>query len=113
MIGFYIILGLAIGSSLVFILMKSTFVIKKNYDEANEKLIRAQENELNYQQKIEELKLSNLELMRENALIQKSKEELLFTNAELNAHYKNLQDQLENQKADFVKLQETNRLQFE
>jgi DNA recombination protein RmuC len=113
MIGFYIILGLAIGGSLVFILMKSTFVIKKNYDEANEKLIRAQENELNYQQKIEELKLSNLELMRENALIQKSKEELLFTNAELNAHYKNLQDQLENQKADFVKLQETNRLQFE
>ena len=113
MIGFYIILGLAIGSSLVFILMKSTFVSKKNYDEANEKLIRAQENELNYQQKIEELKFSHLELMRENALIQKSKEELLFTNAELNAHYKNLQDQLENQKADFVKLQETNRLQFE
>jgi len=113
MIGFYIILGLAIGGSLVFILMKSTFISKKNYDEANEKLIRAQENDLNYQQKIEELKLSNLELMRENALIQKSKEELLFTNAELNAHYKNLQDQLENQKADFVKLQETNRLQFE
>ena len=113
MIGFYIILGLAIGSSLVFILMKSTLVSKKNYDEANEKLIRAQENERNYQQKIEELKLSNLELIRENALIQKSKEELLFTNAELNAHYKNLQDQLENQKADFVKLQETNRLQFE
>ncbi len=113
MIGFYIILGIAIGGSLVFILMKSTFVSKKNYDQANEKLIRAQENDLNYQQKIEELKLSNLELMRENALIQKSKEELIFTNAELNAHYKNLQDQLENQKADFVKLQETNRLQFE
>ena len=113
MIGFYIILGIAIGGSLVFILMKSTFVSKKNYDEANEKLIRAQENERNYQQKIEELKLSNLELIRENALIQKSKEELLFTNAELNAHYKNLQDQLENQEADFVKLQETNRLLFE
>jgi len=113
MIGFYIILGIAIGGSLVFILMKSTFVSKKNYDQANEKLIRAQENELNYQQKIEELKLSNLELMRENALIQKSKEELLFTNAELNAHYKNLQENLENQKADFVQLQETNRLQFE
>ena len=113
MIGFYIILGIAIGGSLVFILMKSTFVSKKNYDQANEKLIRAQENELNYQQKIEELKFSHLELMRENALIQKSKEELLFTNAELNAHYKNLQDQLENQKADFVQLQETNRLQFE
>jgi len=113
MIGFYIILGIAIGGSLVFILMKSTFVSKKNYDQANEKLIRAQENERNYQQKIEELKFSNLELIRENALIQKSKEELLFTNAELNAHYKNLQDQLENQKADFVKLQETNRLQFE
>ncbi len=113
MIGFYIILGIAIGGSLVFILMKSTFVSKKNYDQANEKLIRAQENDLNYQQKIEELKLSNLELMRENALIQKSKEELLFTNAELNAHYKNLQENLENQKADFVQLQETNRLQFE
>jgi len=113
MIGFYIILGIAIGGSLVFILMKSTFVSKKNYDEANEKLIRAQENERNYQQKIEELKFSNLELIRENALIQKSKEELLFTNAELNAHYKNLQDQLENQKTDFVQLQETNRLQFE
>ena len=52
-------------------------------------------------------------MTRENSLIQKSKEELLFTNAELNAYYKNLQDNLENQKEDFVKLQETNRLQFE
>ena len=113
MIGLYIILGIALGGTLIFLLMKASSVSKKNFDEANEKLIRAQENELNDQQKIEELKLSNLELMRENALIQKSKEELLFTNAELNAHYKNLQDQLENQKEDFVKLQETNRLQFE
>ena len=113
MIGLYIILGIALGGTLIFLLMKASSVSKKNFDEANEKLIRAQENELNHQQKIEELKLSNLELMRENALIQKSKEELLFTNAELNAHYKNLQDQLENQKEDFVKLQETNRLQFE
>ncbi|MNK56801.1 DNA recombination protein RmuC [compost metagenome] len=109
----YLILGTVIGGILVFLLTKSNSVNKKNFDEANEKLIRAQENELNHQQKIEELKLSNLELMKENALIQKSKEELLFTNAELNAHYKNLQDNLENQKEDFVKLQETNRLQFE
>lgn len=109
----YLILGILISGALVFFLMKATSVSKKNFDEANEKLIRAQENELNYQQKIEELKLSNIELTRENSLIQKSKEELLFTNAELNAHYKNLQENLEHQKEDFVKLQETNRLQFE
>lgn len=109
----YLILGILISGILVFFLMKSTSVSKKNFDEVNEKLIRTQENERNYQQKIEELKLSNLELMRENTLIQKSKEELLFTNAELNAHYKNLQENLENQKEDFIKLQETNRLQFE
>lgn len=109
----YLILGILISGILVFFLMKSTSVSKKNFDEVNEKLIRSQENELNHQQKIEELKLSNLELARENTLIQKSKEELLFTNAELNAHYKNLQENLENQKEDFEKLQETNRLQFE
>ena len=113
MIGLYIILGIALGGTLIFLLMKASSVSKKNFDEVNEKLIRSQENELNHQQKIEELKTSNNEFMKENALIQKSKEELLFTNAELNAHYKNLQDQLENQKEDFVKLQETNRLQFE
>lgn len=109
----YLFIGIIVGGILIFLLMKSNSISKKNFDEANEKLIRAQENELNYQQKIEELKLSNLELSRENSLIQKSKEELLFTNAELNAHYKNLQENLENQKEDFEKLQETNRLQFE
>ena len=109
----YLILGTVMGGVLVFLLTKSSSVSKKNFDEANEKLIRAQENELNHQQKIEELKLSNLELTRENSLIQKSKEELLFTNAELNAHCKNLQENLEHQKEDFEKLQETNRLQFE
>ena len=113
MIGLYIILGIALGGTLIFLLMKASSVSKKNFDEVNEKLIRSQENELNHQQKIKELKTSNNEFMKENTLIQKSKEELLFTNAELNAHYKNLQDQLENQKEDFVKLQETNRLQFE
>lgn len=109
----YLFIGIIVGGILIFLLMKSNSVSKKNFDETNEKLIRAKENELNYQQKIEELKLSILELTRENSLIQKSKEELLFTNAELNAHYKNLQENLENQKEDFEKLQETNRLQFE
>lgn len=109
----YLILGIIIGGILAFVFMKSNSVSKKNFDEANEKLIRAQENELNYQHKIEELKNSNIELIKENSSIQKSKEELLFTNAELNAHYKNLQDTLENQKEDFLKLQETTRLQFE
>lgn len=113
MLTLYILFGTIIGAVLVFLVMKASSVSKKNFDEANEKLIRAQENELNYQQKIEELKASNLELHKENSLIQKSKEELLFTNAELNAHYKNLQENLENQKEDFIKLQETNRLQFE
>mgnify|MGYP006363031059 FL=1 len=113
MLVIYIILGVLIGGISVFLVMKSSSVSKRNFDEANEKLIRAQESEINYQQKIDELKLSNLELIKENSSIQKSKEELLFTNAELNAHYKNLQDKLENQKEDFEKLQETTRLQFE
>lgn len=113
MLVIYIILGILIGGISVFLVMKSSSVSKRNFDEANEKLIRAQESEINYQQKIDELKLSNLELIKENSSIQKSKEELLFTNAELNAHYKNLQDKLENQKEDFEKLQETTRLQFE
>lgn len=113
MLVIYIILGVLIGGISVFLVMKSSSVSKRNFDEANEKLIRAQESEINYQQKIDELKLSNLELIKENSSIQKGKEELLFTNAELNAHYKNLQDKLENQKEDFEKLQETTRLQFE
>lgn len=109
----YLFIGAVISGILVFLLMKANSVSKKNYDDARDKLIRAQENELNHQQKIEELKLSNFELTKEISAIQKSKEELLFTNAELNAHYKNLQENLENQKEDFIKLQETNRLQFE
>jgi len=109
----YALVGLIIGGILVFIIMKSLYISKKNIDIINEKLIRSQENENHHQQKIEELKLANQELAKNISLIQNSKEELLFTNAELNAHYKNLQDQLENQKEDFLKLQETTRLQFE
>ena len=109
----YVALGFAMGGILIFLMMKVNSVSKKTFDVTNEKLIRAQENELNDQQKIEELKRHNLELMKENSSIQKSKEELLFTNAELNAHYKNLQQNIEYQKENFVKLQETNRLQFE
>ena len=109
----YAIIGLIIGGILVFLLMKSSFVSKKNVEALNEKLIRSQENENHSQQKIEELKTLNNNLANEISSIQRSKEELLFTNAELNAHYKNLQENLENQKEDFLKLQETTRLQFE
>ncbi len=109
----YAIVGLIVGGIVVFLLMKSLYVSKKNIEIINEKLIRSQENENHYQQKIDELKLSNNNLTKEISLIQRSKEELLFTNAELNAHYKNLQENLENQKEDFLKLQETTRLQFE
>lgn len=109
----YAIIGLMIGGILVFLLMKSSFVSKKNVEALNEKLIRSQENENHSQQKIEELKTLNNNLANEISSIQRSKEELLFTNAELNAHYKNLQENLENQKEDFLKLQETTRLQFE
>ncbi|WP_333852221.1 DNA recombination protein RmuC [Epilithonimonas sp.] len=109
----YVFVGGIIGGIIVFLLMKSLFVSKKTVETLNEKLIRSQENENHYQQKIEEVKLSNSNLTNEISIIQRSKEELLFTNAELNAHYKNLQDQLENQKDEFLKLQETTRLQFE
>ncbi|MFC0343892.1 DNA recombination protein RmuC [Epilithonimonas hispanica] len=109
----YAFVGLIVGGIVVFLLMKSLYVSKKNIEIINEKLIRSQENENHSQQKIDELKLSNNNLTNEISLIQRSKEELLFTNAELNAHYKNLQENLENQKEDFLKLQETTRLQFE
>ncbi len=109
----YATIGLMIGGILVFLLMKSSFVSKKNVEALNEKLIRSQENENHSQQKIEELKTLNNIQAKEISSIQRSKEELLFTNAELNAHYKNLQENLENQKEDFLKLQETTRLQFE
>ena len=109
----YAFVGSIVGGILVFLLMKSLYVSKKNMEIINEKLIRSQENENHSQQKIDELKFSNQEIVKNISLIQNSKEELLFTNAELNAHYKNLQDQLENQKEDFLKIQETTRLQFE
>lgn len=113
MIALYIILGAGVGGILVFLMMKSWFISKKSVEALNEKLIRSQENENYSLQKIEELKLSNNQLKDNINLIQRSKEELLFTNAELNAHYKNLQENLENQKSEFLKLQETTRLHFE
>lgn len=113
MVELYIILGIVIGGILVFLLMKSLYVSKKSVEVLHEKLIRSQENENYSLQKIEELKLSNNQLKEDINLIQRSKEELLFTNAELNAHYKNLQENLENQKSEFLKLQETTRLHFE
>jgi len=109
----YLFIGAIISGILIFSLMKATSVSKKIFDEANEKLIRLQENELNYQQKIEELKLSNNNLTNDISSIQKSKEELLFTNAELTADFKNLHENLNYQKEEFLKLQETTRLQFE
>lgn len=113
MIALYIILGAGVGGILIFLMMKSWFISKKSVEALNEKLIRSQENENYSLQKIEELKLSNNQLKDDINLIQRSKEELLFTNAELNAHYKNLQENLENQKSEFLKLQETTRLHFE
>lgn len=113
MIALYIILGAGVGGILVFLMMKSWFISKKSVEALNEKLFRSQENEKYSLQKIEELKLSNNQLKEDINLIQRSKEELLFTNAELNAHYKNLQENLENQKSEFLKLQETTRLHFE
>ncbi|QIY82088.1 DNA recombination protein RmuC [Chryseobacterium sp. NEB161] len=113
MVELYIILGIVIGGILVFLMMKSWFISKKSVEALNEKLIRSQENENYSLQKMEELKLSNNQLKDDINLIQRSKEELLFTNAELNAHYKNLQENLENQKSEFLKLQETTRLHFE
>lgn len=113
MVELYIILGIVIGGILVFLMMKSWFISKKSVEALNEKLIRSQENENYSLQKIEELKLSNNQLKDDINLIQRSKEELLFTNAELNAHYKNIQENLENQKSEFLKLQETTRLHFE
>ncbi|MCG2792969.1 MAG: DNA recombination protein RmuC [Weeksellaceae bacterium] len=109
----YLFLGILIGGFLVFILMKATSVSKKTFDEAHQNLIRLHENELNDQQKIEDLKTLNLELAKEISSIQKNKEELLSANATLFANYKNMQENLEKQKEDFVKLQETSRLQFE
>ncbi len=109
----YLFLGIILGGILVFVIVKSNSVSKKIFNDINEKVIRSEESERNFLLKIEELKSANLTLAEENSFIQKSKEELLFTNAELNAHYKNLQDQLENQKEEFLKLQETTRLQFE
>lgn len=113
MVELYIILGIVIGGILVFLMMKSWFISKKSVEALNERLIRSQENENYSLQKIEELKLSNNQLKDDINLIQRSKEELLFTNAELNAHYKNIQENLENQKSEFLKLQETTRLHFE
>lgn len=113
MVELYIILGIVIGGILVFLMMKSWFISKKSVEALNEKLIRSQENENYSLQKMEELKLSNNQLKDDINLIQRSKEELLFTNAELNAHYKNIQENLENQKSEFLKLQETTRLHFE
>lgn len=113
MVELYIILGAGVGGILVFLMMKSWFISKKSVEALNEKLIRSQENENYSLQKIEELKLSNNQLKDDINLIQRSKEELLFTNAELNAHYKNIQENLENQKSEFLKLQETTRLHFE
>lgn len=113
MTALYIILGAGVGGILVFLMMKSWFISKKSVEVLHEKLIRSQENENYSLQKMEELKLSNNQLKDDINLIQRSKEELLFTNAELNAHYKNLQENLENQKSEFLKLQETTRLHFE
>nr|WP_228412674.1 DNA recombination protein RmuC [Chryseobacterium sp. SC28] len=93
--------------------MKATTVSKKNFDIANENWIRLQENERNYQEKIEDLKTLNQEFSNDISELQKNKEELLSTNAELNANYNNLLENLDRQKQDFLKLQETMRLQFE
>ncbi|RRQ46097.1 DNA recombination protein RmuC [Chryseobacterium sp. SC28] len=113
MTGLYLFLGILIGGFLVFIIMKATTVSKKNFDIANENWIRLQENERNYQEKIEDLKTLNQEFSNDISELQKNKEELLSTNAELNANYNNLLENLDRQKQDFLKLQETMRLQFE
>ncbi|SEF81491.1 DNA recombination protein RmuC [Halpernia humi] len=107
------ILGAVLGAIIIYLILKSSHVLRKDFDELNSNFIKSNSDLENAQKKIEEL---NVSLNSEKEInIQKNLElnKLIAANSNFSAQNENLQLLLDTQKEDLKKLQEDAKLQFE
>lgn len=107
------IVGAVLGAIIVYLILKSSHVLRKDFDELNSNFIKSNSDLENAQKKIEEL---NVSLNSEKEInTQKNLElnKLIAANSNFSAQNENLQCLLDTQKEDLKKLQEDAKLQFE
>lgn len=107
------IVGAVLGAIIIYLILKSSHVLRKDFDELNSNFIKSNSYLENAQKKIEEL---NVSLNSEKEInIQKNLElnKLIAANSNFSAQNENLQRLLDTQKEDLKKLQEDAKLQFE
>ncbi len=109
----YIILGLIIGAVLVYFILKSSSVSRKNYEELNQNLAKLNAEKDFQQKEIENQKEVNLLLNSEIKELQNEINSHIATKSELAAKNDNLQKLLDSQKEEILKMQQEAKLQFE
>lgn len=109
----YIILGLIIGAVLVYFILKSSSVSRKNYEVLNQNLAKLNAEKDFQQKEIENQKEVNLLLNSEIKELQNEINSHIATKSELAAKNDNLQKLLDSQKEEILKMQQEAKLQFE
>ena len=109
----YIILGLIIGAVLVYFILKSSSVSRKNYEVLNQNLAKLNAEKDFQQKEIENQKEVNLLLNSEIKELQNEINSHIATKSELAAKNDNLQKLLDSQKEEIIKMQQEAKLQFE
>lgn len=109
----YIILGLIIGAVLVYFILKSSSVSRKNYEVLNQNLAKLNAEKDFQQKEIENQKEVNLLLNSEIKELQNEIKSHIATKSELAAKNDNLQKLLDSQKEEILKMQQEAKLQFE
>ena len=107
------VVGAVLGAIIIYLILKSSHVLRKDFDELNSNFIKSNSDLENAQKKIEEL---NVSLNSEKEInTQKNLElnKLIAANSNFSAQNENLQRLLDTQKEDLKKLQEDAKLQFE
>lgn len=109
----YIILGLIIGAVLVYFILKSSSVSRKNYEELNQNLAKLNAEKDFQQKEIQNQKEVNSSLNSEIKELQNEINTHIATKSELAAKNDNLQKLLDSQKEEILKMQQEAKLQFE
>src|SRR5574343_471831 len=109
----YIILGLIIGAVLVYFILKSSSVSRKNYEVLNQNLAKLNAEKDFQKKEIENQKEINLLLNSEIKELQNEINSHIATKSELAAKNDNLQKLLDSQKEEIIKMQQEAKLQFE
>lgn len=110
-IGFFI--GVTLGGIVIYLMLKSSHILRKDFDELNNNYIKSKSDLENSQKEINKLNASLISEKESN--LSKNTEINILTaeKSELSAKNENLLERLNTQKEDLKKIQEDSKIQFE